>query len=89
MLFVVYKWTVPFRYRCLLSSTSRRTLIYLLEFAHARRKCDSIFEESSTFRSNPLLAIKIDMFGRRIRKMYDLTGFQSKEKYFINLEKKK
>jgi hypothetical protein len=25
----------------------RRTLIFILEFAHARRKCDSIFEESS------------------------------------------
>jgi hypothetical protein len=27
--------------------SSRRTLIYILESAHARRKCDSIFEESS------------------------------------------
>jgi hypothetical protein len=32
--------------------SSRRTLIYILESAHARRKCDSIFEESSAFRSN-------------------------------------
>jgi hypothetical protein len=28
-------------------------------------------------------------FGRSIRKRYDLTGFQSQEKYFTNLEKKK
>jgi hypothetical protein len=32
--------------------TSHRTLIGLLEFAHAQRKSDSIFEESSTLRSN-------------------------------------
>jgi hypothetical protein len=27
-------------------------LIYILESAHARRKCDSIFEESRAFRTN-------------------------------------
>jgi hypothetical protein len=33
-------------------STPGRTLTYILESAHARRKCDSIFEESRAFRSN-------------------------------------
>ncbi len=30
-----------------------------------------------------------DMFGRGIRRRFDLTDFQSQVKYFINLEKKK
>jgi hypothetical protein len=35
-----------------LSRCSRRTLDSILEFAHARRKCDSIFEESRALRTN-------------------------------------